>query len=79
MLFIYERAPPLVFFLLAILPTASGLKLSEGFIDYEKLAWGTVAYLVSIKMQPSALKGSKTSREVNTVPRGFHSFDLQLQ
>ena len=46
-LFINERAPPLVFLLLAVLPTASGLKLCEGWVDYEKLAWGTTAHLVS--------------------------------
>lgn len=46
-LFVNERAPPLVFLLLAMLPTASGLKLCEGLVDYEKLAWGTTAHLVS--------------------------------
>jgi len=37
-----------VFLLLAIFPTASGLKLSQGFVDYEKLVWGTAAQLVSM-------------------------------
>jgi 4-hydroxybenzoate polyprenyltransferase len=37
--FLNERAPPVVFVLLALGPTLTGLKMVEGFVDFEKLLW----------------------------------------
>ena len=37
--FLNERAPPLVFVLLVVGPTLSGLQLTEGFVDVEKFFW----------------------------------------
>lgn len=79
-LFINERAPPLVFLLLAILPTASGLKLSEGFVDYAKLAWGTAAHLIllitlRIMDDVKDYEKDKICHPDCPLPRGFMAYD----
>ena len=47
-LFLNERAPPVVYILLSFFPAVSGLKLAEGVVNYEKLGWGTTGLLVSL-------------------------------
>ena len=46
-MFLNERAPPLVFFLLAAGPCFTILKLVNGALDVEKCAWGIFGNLVS--------------------------------
>ena len=48
MVFLVERAPPLVFGLLAAGPCFSGLAQVEGFVDIEKLVWAFIAELVGV-------------------------------
>lgn len=79
-LFINERAPPLVFLLLAVLPTASGLKLCEGWVDYEKLAWGTTAHLIllitlRIMDDVKDYEKDKICHPDRPLPRGFMAYD----
>lgn len=45
--FLMERAPPLVFILLAAGPCLSGLYIIEGYINIEKFIWAVVGELVS--------------------------------
>ena len=44
--FLNERAPPLVFVLIAVGPTLSGLQLTEGFVDVEKFIWAALGLWV---------------------------------
>lgn len=46
--FLKERAPPVVFLLLAIGPCLSGLYATEDHIDLEKFSWALVGELVSL-------------------------------
>ncbi len=46
LVFLYERAPPLVFGLLAAGPCLSGLVYVEGSVDWEKFAWGLIGMMV---------------------------------
>ena len=48
--FLNERAPPVAYILLSFFPAVSGLKLAEGFVDFEKLGWGTTGLLVSLHL-----------------------------
>lgn len=47
MTFLLERAPPLVFVLLAAGPCFSSLYMTEGVINIEKLVWGFLGQFVS--------------------------------
>ena len=51
MVFLMERAPPLVFGLMAAGPSFSGLALMGGFVDKEKLVWGFIAELVGVALE----------------------------
>lgn len=48
LVFFSERAPPLVFVLLAAGPCFSGLVYIEGFVDWEKLVWALIGMLVRV-------------------------------
>ena len=47
--FLTERAPPLVFVLLAAGPSLSGLYLTESYINTEKFIWALIGQLVRQK------------------------------
>ena len=51
MTFLMERAPPLVFLLLAAGPCLSGLQAVEGHIDLTKFLWAVIGELVSDRVR----------------------------
>lgn len=47
MIFLNERAPPLVFLMIAAGPSLTGMYHVQNYIDWEKFLWGLFAELVS--------------------------------
>lgn len=48
LIFLSERAPPLVFGLLAAGPCLSGLVQAQGSVNWEKLLWALIGVLVGV-------------------------------
>ncbi|XP_065897804.1 uncharacterized protein [Dysidea avara] len=78
--FLNERAPPVAYILLSFFPAVSGLKLAEGFVDFEKLGWGTTGLLLlfvilRIMDDVKDYETDKICHPDRPIPRGSMSYD----
>ncbi|XP_064382251.1 uncharacterized protein LOC135331124 [Halichondria panicea] len=80
LVFLYERAPPLVFGLLAAGPCLSGLMYAEGSVDWDKFAWGligmmTLLLLVRVMDDVKDFEKDKIVHPDRPLPRGLLRYD----
>lgn len=80
LIFLNERAPPLIFVLLAAGPCLSGLSATEGRIDLEKFLWALVGELVLLLLirvmdDVKDFEKDKVVHPERPLPRGLIRFD----